>query len=125
MIQLQKRTLHPYDRELGVIAYGMEFDPDGFAGDVKKLAGDLSAGKMEVGNLRTERSRTTFTLSAGIGRRSSSDPVHDYGDSNWVEYTIGPLSITHVSAPASNGSSSGSGSSSGGGGSRPSDYYAH
>ena len=122
MIQLQKRTLQPYGHKLGVMAYGFEFDVDGFVGDAKKLVKDLSAGKMEGGNIRTAESRTTFTISAGIGRRSSSDPVHDYGDSNWVEYSVGPLSITHVSAPRSGGGS-GSSSPSRGYGSSPSDYY--
>ena len=64
MIQLQKRTLQPYGHKLGVMAYGFEFDVDGFVGDAKKLVKDLAAGKMEVGNIRTRRrSRTTFTLS--------------------------------------------------------------
>ena len=122
MIQLQKRTLQPYGHKLGVMAYGFEFDVDGFVGDAKKLVKDLAAGKMEVGNIRRRRSRTTFTLNAGISRRSSNDQVHDYGDSNWVEYSLGPLSITHSSAPGSGGGS-GSSSSSRGYGSSPSDYY--
>lgn len=122
MIQLRKPTLQPYGHKLGVMAYGFEFDTDGFVKGAKKLVDDLSAGKIEVGNIRTGESRTTFTVSTGIGRRSSSDPVHDYGDSNWVEYSIGPLSITHASAPDSGGSS-GSTSSSRGHGSSPSDYY--
>lgn len=125
MIQLQKRTLQPYGHKLGVMAYGFEFDVDGFVGDAKKLVKDLAAGKIEVGNIRSRRSRTTFTINAGIGLRSSSDPVHDYGDSNWVEYNIGPLSITHASAPNKGGGSGSRGSSSpsGGYGSSPSDYY--
>ena len=125
MIQLQKRTPQPYGHKLGVTAYGFEFDVDGFVGDAKKLVKDLAKGKIEVGNIRTGESRTTFTINAGIGLRSSSDPVHDYGDSNWVEYNIGPMSITHASAPNKGGGSGSSGSSSpsGGYGFSPSDYY--
>ena len=122
MIQLQKRTHHPYDPELSVIAYSPEFDTDGFTKGTKNILDNLAAGKIEVGEFKTARSRTTIAVNTGIGRRSSSDPVHDYGDSSWVEYSIGPLSVTHVSAPGSNSKNS-STSSSGGSSYTPSDYY--
>ncbi len=122
MIQLQKRTHHPYDPELGVIAYSPEFNVDGFSSGVKKLFNDARAGRIEVGTIDGDNSRTTVSLNTGVSYNSNNTPAHDYGDSNWVEYSIGPISVTHVSAPDSSSGSS-STSSSGGDGSSPSDYY--